>query len=197
MLAGEALARLGLDEVLLMPAAAPPHKPGGAHLPAELRARLVALAAAGVPGLSLSRLELERGGPSYTADSLEALRAAEPEAGLWFLLGADQLVRLAGWHAPERIVAAARLGAVARGGELPSLTPALERLAAGRTDWIDMPRVDVSSSDVRARIAAGRPVDHLLPAAVARELRLEGLVPLRDRPEQPSLRKDRARPHSS
>ena len=86
----------------------PPHKPLGAQSAGDRRAAWLEAAVAGVPGLVVSRAELDREGPSYTADTLEAIARDEPGARLWFVLGADQLAGLPGWHEPERILAAAR-----------------------------------------------------------------------------------------
>ena len=177
-MATEALWQLGLDRVVLVPAGVPPHKPDGPHLPAALRARLVEAAVAGEPGLAMSSIELERPGPSFTADTLEALAAAEPGARLWFLLGADQLARLRSWRDPERIVRAARLAIAPRAGtDRPQAERLAAELAPGRADWLRIPLIGVSSSMIRARMAAGEPVRRLVPPAVEDLLRQEGLVP--------------------
>jgi nicotinate-nucleotide adenylyltransferase len=193
--ASEALWQLGLDEVRLVPASRPPHKEGRPIAPAERRAAWLEEAVAGVPGLVVSRVEIERGpGLSFTADTLEAMAAADPGRPLWFILGADQLRDFAGWHAPGRILAAARLAAVARGeGEKAELERIATEVAPGRVDVLDVPRIDVSSSMIRERMAAGIPVTHLLPGPVAEALRREGLVPLRP----PERRKEPSRPRSS
>lgn len=195
VVASEALWQLGLAEVRLVPASRPPHKEGRAIAPAERRAAWLEEAVSGVPGLVVSRVEIERGeGLSFTADTLEAMAAADPGRPLWFILGADQLRDFPAWYAPERILAAARLAVVARGeGERAELERIAAAVAPGRADVLDVPRIDVSSSMIRARMAAGTPVAHLLPAPVAEALRREGLVPL------PPLtrRKEPSRPRSS
>ncbi len=178
VMACEARWQLGLDEVRLVPARTPPHKLGRAIAPAEARAAWAEAAVEGRPGLSVSRIELERDGPSYTADTLEAIAAAEPGAHLWFLLGADQLAGVPGWRDPARILAAARLAVVARegvdDGELVALA---DRVAPGRHDIVRMPAIGVSSTMIRDRLAAGRPVGHLLPPPVESALVREGVVP--------------------
>lgn len=177
IVAGEARAQLGLDRVVLVPAGLPPHKPSGPTLSAELRLRLLAAAVRGEPGLTVSRVEIDRPGPSYTADTLEAIAAGEPGAGLWFILGADQLVKLPTWRDPERILAAARLAIAPRAGVSDVEAEALAaRVAPGRADWLVSPLIGISSSMVRERMAAGRPIRWLVPPAVEAVLREEGLV---------------------
>jgi nicotinate-nucleotide adenylyltransferase len=190
----EALWQLGLDEVRLVPARRPPHKPGASIAPAEQRAAWLEEAVAGRAGLSVSRIELEREGPSYTADTLEAMAAAEPGTRLWFIHGSDQLAGFPGWHDPGRILRHARLAVVGRGGEAGAGLRALaDRVAPGRADVLDVPPIGVSASMIRARLAAGQPVGHLLPAAVEQALVRGGLVP------SPSvaIRKEPPRPRSS
>ncbi|HSJ73542.1 MAG TPA: nicotinate-nucleotide adenylyltransferase [Miltoncostaeaceae bacterium] len=192
IVASEALWRLELDVVRLVPARTPPHKPAGAQTGGDRRAAWLEAAVAGAPGLEVSRIELERGGPSYTADTLEAMAAAEPGALLWFILGADQLAGLLGWRDPERILAVARLAVVPRAGH--DVRALAERVAPGRADLIDVPEIGVSSSMIRDRIARGLPIRFLVPPAVEESLRREGLVAS---PEPVPDRKDPSRPRSS
>src|SRR5262245_8798314 len=98
ILAQECWWQLGLHEVRLVPAAIPPHKPGGTRFAAEDRVRMVARAVEGHPGLTVSRAELERPGPSFTVDTLERFAGDDPEAELWLVIGADQLVGLPRWR---------------------------------------------------------------------------------------------------
>lgn len=187
IVACEAAWQLGLDEVRLVPCGQPPHKPEGAGLPADLRLRLVEAAVAEHGGLQPWRIEIDRPGPSYTADTMEALAEQAPGATLWFILGADQLLGLAGWHQPERIVAVARLAAVARDGDEPAV-PSIELTADARVDVVRVPRVDISSTDLRRRMAAGHPIGHLVPGPVARVLAQEGLVDRDENsPEHPEM----------
>lgn len=180
IVACEALWQLRLDEVRLVPARTPPHKDDAGIAPAERRAEWLERAVEGRPGLRVDRIELSREGPSYTADTMEAIAAAEPGALLWFLLGADQLAGFPTWHDPERILAAARLAVVGRGaGEGAETAAALaelaERVAPGRYDLLAMPVIGVSSTMIRARLAAGEPVGHLVPPAVEEALRPYGV----------------------
>jgi nicotinate-nucleotide adenylyltransferase len=194
-MACEARWQLGLDEVRLVPARTPPHKQGQEMAPAELRAEWAEAAVAGRPGLTVSRIELDRVGPSYTADTLEAMAAAEPGVLLWFLLGADQLAGVPSWRDPDRILAAARLAVAAREGvDDGGLAALADRVAPGRHDIVRMPAIGVSSTMIRDRLARGEPVGHLLPPPVEAALVRGGVVPS---PGSSDRRKDNPRTRSS
>jgi nicotinate-nucleotide adenylyltransferase len=169
--------------VRLVPARHPPHKAGLSIAPAERRAAWLEASVADRPGLVVDRRELRRDGPSYTADTLEAM-AAEAEApgalGLWFILGADQLEGFPGWRDPDRILAIARLAVAARRGAADTgLRRLADRVAPCRADLLTMPEIGISSSLIRARMLDGEPVGHLVPSPVEAALRREGLVPSR------------------
>jgi len=177
IVASEARWQLGLDEVRLVPAREPPHKPDRLPAPPEARLRWLERAIDGREGLVVSRAEIDRPGPSYTADTLERMAADEPGALLWFVLGSDQLEGFAGWRDPDRILRLARLAVVPRAGADPEAVRALaDRVAPGRADRLDVPAVAISSTMIRARIAAGRPIAFLVPRGVEEALAEEGLV---------------------
>ena len=164
-----ALEQLGLDRVALLPVAAPPHKPLPDDPGPEVRLELCRRAAAGDEGLEVSDIEVRRGGASYTVATLEELHAKRPEDELTFIAGGDMAASLPEWREPERVLELARFAVAEREG---AEREEIERLTAGlrgheRIVFFDMPRLDVSSSDVRARVAAGRPIDDLVPPAVA------------------------------
>jgi nicotinate-nucleotide adenylyltransferase len=127
------------------------------------------LAVAGDERLAVSELELDRPGPSYTVDTLHALRAQDPGRGLTFILGADMARTLARWREPREILALARLAVAERDGtaqrEIRAAVAELD--AEPRIDFLDMPPIDVSSSAVRERVSAGAPIEGLVPDAVA------------------------------
>ena len=130
---------------------------------------MVACAIADDPRFELSRLELDRPGPSFTVDLLHAVQA--PERELFFLAGADILAELPRWHAPLEVLALATLVVANRpGAPEPDLDQLERRLpgAARRVRLLDMPGVDISSRDLRARVAQGRPIRYLTPPAVER-----------------------------
>jgi nicotinate-nucleotide adenylyltransferase len=169
-----ALRELGLDEVLVVPAGQPPHKPGIRVAPAEDRLAMVELAVAGEEGLRASRLEIDRSGPSWTIDTVTRLLAEADAAArdleLTLILSADAFAGLPTWREPERLVRLARIAVAPRPGTAPpspdALPPALRREAAGIV-ILRGPNVDVSASEIRARVAAGLPIDGLVAPPVA------------------------------
>lgn len=175
--AQEARFQLGLDVVLLMPAREPPHKAVPDDPGAEARLEMCILAAEGEPGVEVARTELERPGPSYTVDTLRALREARPEDDLTLIVGADMARELPSWREPEEILRLARLAVAGRGGgRRQEIAAALEPLGAtAPTEFLEMPRLDISSSEIRARARDGRPIRHLVPEAVEARIRRDGL----------------------
>jgi nicotinate-nucleotide adenylyltransferase len=164
-IAEEAREALGLERVLFIPNRAPVHKPAQPVSPAEDRAAMVALAIADNPAFVLSRLEIERAGPSYSVDTLEALAAEVRAAGRV----PDLTFILASWHRPERLLELCRMAVVPRPGARPVDVPAMARLVPGadrRTVVLDGPSMGVSGTAIRARVAAGRSVRYLVPDAV-------------------------------
>ena len=161
-----------LDEILWIPARFPPHKPVNPLTSPELRMEMVRAATHGVALQSVSDIELLREGPSYTVDTLRALRSERPEATPVLIMGADQFVELAGWHEAEEVVRLADVCVLPRGGV--ELTSALPRL---NVVWsaAHVPPVDVSSSGVRERVREGRPYRHLVPEGVAEIIERESL----------------------
>lgn len=179
----EALVGLGLERVVLVPAGLPPHKAVPEDPGVEVRVELCRLAVAGDERFAVSRVEADRPGPSYTVDTLRALRAADPEAELIFIMGGDMAHFLPEWHQPEAVLELATLGVAER--EEVKRGDILARLAGlpgarERIRFFDMPRVDVSSSLIRRRAAAGLPVRYLVPDPVAAYVEREHLYrPLR------------------
>jgi nicotinate-nucleotide adenylyltransferase len=167
----EARDQLGLDAVALLPANVTPHKviddPGP-----EVRADLCERAAAAEPGLVVRYDEIRRPGPSYTVDTLRALHGSGDE--LTFIVGGDQALGLPDWREPEMVLTLARV-AVALRGDVSREAVGGRCEGLGPLAFFDMPRLDVSSSLIRARVAAGRPIRHLVPAAVAERIGALGL----------------------
>jgi len=176
--AQEAWWQLGLEQVLFVPAGAPPHKRGRPISPARHRLRMVELAIADKPQFTVSQIDLNRDGPSYTLDTLRLLRAElGPEPVLYFIEGADSLAEILAWHEPLRILELCELAVVRRPGveiDLGMLERELPGLTA-KVHWVDMPWLEISSSDVRARVRQGRPISYLVPASVEAYVRQEGL----------------------
>jgi nicotinate-nucleotide adenylyltransferase len=178
--ASEAADQLELDRVVLLPAFVPPHKEVPDDPGPEVRLGLCELAAASDPRLEVSRLELDRGGASFTVDTLRELHARDPEHELIFIVGGDMAVSLPTWKEPREVLRLATLAVAERSGALRR--DVTERLTAeygddvsDRITFFDMPRMDISSSEIRRRVAAGRTIRYLVPDAVAEEIERRGL----------------------
>ena len=175
--------QLGLERVALTPAHTSPFKRAAADPGPEHRLRMCALLVDGEPGLSACALEINRGGVSYTVDTLTAIHASNPDAELTFIVGADTASTLPDWREPERVLSLAGLAVAAREGT--SRTDVLARLRSigsgagsnGREPvlFLDMPVVDVSSSQARERAAAGGPLAPLVGVSVAAYIAEHGL----------------------
>ena len=171
--ASEAAAQLSLDRVLLTPVAAPPHKEAEQDPGPQARLELCRLAIAGDERLGVCDLEVVRGGPSYTVDTLRELHARTPEDHLTFIVGGDIALGLPSWHEPEAVLDLARLAVAERSGA--GREEIAGRLAqhfgdAAAPVFFDMPRLDISSSQIRRRVAQGDPIRYLVPDSVAEQI---------------------------
>lgn len=176
-LAQEAHARLGLDQVLLVPVGRAPHRTLVGDPGARQRLRMVELASAGDERLAASPIEVERPGTSYSVDTLTALRETAPAADLTLILGADQARRLGEWHRSEDVLGLARLAVAEReGATRDDVVAELDGLeGAEATIGFALPRIDVSSTLVRERVSAGLPIRYLVPDRVADHIAAENL----------------------
>lgn len=169
--AEEARVTLRLDRVLFAPAGDPPHKQGYAILPIAHRLRMVRLAISDNPAFDLSAVDMDRPGPHYTIDTIQLIRN-EWGTGVdetYFIMGADSLAHLLTWHQPDQLVDLCRLAVVARPGyraDLAELEAALPNISH-RLDWVEMPVLGISSSDLQRRVREGRSIRYQVPAAVA------------------------------
>ncbi|UCB44047.1 MAG: nicotinate-nucleotide adenylyltransferase [Dehalococcoidales bacterium] len=173
--AEEVRSRLNLDEILFIPTGQPWRKADSSILPAEHRVEMVRLAIADQPYYQLSLIELDRGGPSYTLDTLTELLSRLGEGDeVFFVVGWDSLNDLPNWKAPERIIQLCRLVGVPRPGySLPDLE-SLDIKVSGlseRVILLDRPEVDISASEIRERVARGLSIDRLVPEPVERYIR--------------------------
>jgi nicotinate-nucleotide adenylyltransferase len=175
-MAQEAHAQLGLDRVVLMPVAVPPHKRLDDDPGPEARLELCRAAAAGDPRLAVSRRELDRGGPSYTVDTLREIHADAPEDQLTFIVGGDVAQGLPAWREPEAVLELATLAVAEREGiRRRDVADRVAGLAgADRLVFFDLPRLDVSSSAIRRRVREGRPIRYLVPDDVAEVIGARG-----------------------
>lgn len=172
----EAREALSLDVVLFVPAGRPPHKPAEAVTAVEHRLAMVELAIRDNKAFELSRIEVDRSGPSYTVDTVEAL--ARDADDLVLILSAETFGELPSWHEPERLFDAARMAVVPRDG-YPAPDPAW--LAAAfpgretRVSYLEGPRLGLSSTAIRNRVASGRSIRYLVPATVDAYITQHGL----------------------
>ncbi len=178
-IAEECRSRLGLDRVLFMPAADPPHKQGVTISPIQHRLAMVEAAIASQPAFAITRVDIDRPGPSFTVHALESLRQEwGPTAEFWLLMGADSLAELLTWREPERIITLARLVVTNRPG-LPTPDPQMLEVglpgASARIDIVEIPPLGISGSDLRQRVAEGRPIAYQVPEAVERYIRANAL----------------------
>lgn len=159
-----------LDEVWFVPAAHPPHKLEVTISDSKMRCEMIEFAIAGHPHFKLSRLELERSGPSFTVTTLEHLHTEEASRELFLLIGADSLRDLPQWREPDRILDLATVVAVNRGDQLlpdrSRLEHQLGQRATSKLKFVQMPGIDISASDIRQRVASGRSIRYLVPRAV-------------------------------
>ena len=176
-LAQEALWQLGLGEVVLVPTGHAPHKRIAEDPGREARMEMTRLAAAEDDRFSVSALEVEREGPSYTYETLEALAEERADRELVFVMGADAAVGLESWRRPERVVELARIAVARREGVSDAEVDAVMRSLGceGRATMLAMPQFGVSSSAVRERAKQGRPLRYLVPQPVADYIEEKGI----------------------
>jgi nicotinate-nucleotide adenylyltransferase len=177
VLAQEAASQLGLDEVLMVPTGEAPHRRIEPEPGREVRLEMARLAAATDELVEASDVETSREGPSFTFRTLELLNEARPADDLAFLMGADVAASLEEWQRPERVLELARLGIAARTGTaLEEAEAVLDRLGAReRATVVRMPEIGISSTGIRRRVAAGRPIRHLVPDDVVHFIERRGL----------------------
>lgn len=169
--AEEARHQFHIDRIIFVPAGRPWQKAGVS--PAEDRYLLTMLATASNPNFAVSRLEIDRGGPTYTLDTLKVFRRFYPEAELFFITGADVVAEILSWKDPEAVLSEAHFVAASRPGfELADLGVCLPD---SRVSLMQIPALAISSSGIRARVAQGRPVRYLMPTEVAEYIAAHGL----------------------
>jgi nicotinate-nucleotide adenylyltransferase len=170
LVARAACEELNLDRLFFIPAAQSPFKSAPPPIPAAQRLRLLHLALAGETRMAIDSQEIERGGVSYTIDTVRAFRNRFPEAALCYLIGADHVALLPRWRDAEALAALAEFAVIPRPGEPPATVP----MPFHGKSLCGFPFA-VSSSQIRARIQAGLPIDHLTVPAVAEAIRINRL----------------------
>jgi nicotinate-nucleotide adenylyltransferase len=183
--AEEARWQFDLDTVVFVPTGRPWQKPFGVT-PAEDRYEMTLIATASNSAFTVSRLEIDHEGPTYTVATLRRLRDQQDESThLFFITGADAVLQILTWKEPDQVLALAEFIAATR----PSFD--LDRLvnqvpgAAGRVHRMDIPALAISSSDIRARVARGAPIQYLVPDGVARYIQQHGLYRTTPGPDSP------------
>jgi nicotinate-nucleotide adenylyltransferase len=191
-LAHAARTELGLDEILFVPAGIPPHKIGRRISPAADRLAMVELAIAGERGFSVSRVEIDRPGPSFTADTVtelhEAAASSDSPIEVTVILSVDAFADLPNWHDPGRLASLARLAVAPRPGHASPDMAAIETRVpalAGRVSLLSGPNLDVSASDIRGRVGRGEPIVNLVPTVVAAYIQAHHLY--RESPSEEGL----------
>jgi nicotinate-nucleotide adenylyltransferase len=170
ILAQEALEQLDLDRLWFLPASRPAHKRARAITPVAHRIAMLRHAVRGNPRFTISRIEADQDGPSFTVTTLERLARTE-RADLYFLMGQDSLEEFRTWREPDRILALARLVVAPRGERAQRLDAATRR----RVVFLDQPRIGIASSDIRRRLRRGAAVRYWVPDPVLSYIRRHGL----------------------
>lgn len=177
---------VGLDRVWFVPAAQPPHKQSQELTPADKRVEMLRLAIGGHDAFEVCLAEIERGGVSYTWQTLTAIQEQRPGDELFLLIGADTLMDLPNWRNPEKVLQLATPVAVGRAGSqlnwdvlAPLVEP--ERLETFRSLAVNMPSIELSSSEIRRRVREGRSIRYQTPRAVEKYIETAGLY--RDTPQ--------------
>jgi nicotinate-nucleotide adenylyltransferase len=169
--ASEVAVLFGLDEVVFVPTGEPWQKSDRVVSPAEDRYLMTVIATASNPRFTTSRVDIERGGPTYTIDTLSDLQRQRPDAELFFITGADALEQIVSWRDNERLFELARFVGVTR----PGFQLADHHLPEGRVSLLEVPALAISSTDCRARVARGMPVWYLVPDGVVQYIEKRGL----------------------
>jgi nicotinate-nucleotide adenylyltransferase len=168
--ASEVAHAFSLDEVVFVPTGQPEDKVGAS--PAEDRYLMTVIATASNPRFSVSRVDIDRPGPTYTIDTLRELHAARPDAGqLYFITGADALARIMSWRNVDELFSLAHFVGCTRPGHRLTVTG----LPEGKVSLIEIPALTISSSDCRARVAKGEPIWYLVPDGIVQYIAKRGL----------------------
>ncbi|WP_338178345.1 nicotinate-nucleotide adenylyltransferase [Jatrophihabitans sp.] len=160
--ASEVAGRYGLDEVIFVPTGEPWQKADRAVSPAEHRYLMTVIATASNPRFQVSRVDIDRVGPTYSVDTIHDIAAQRPGAELYFITGADALAQILSWKDADEALGLVQFVGVTR----PGYELSVEHLPHDSVTLVDVPALAISSSDVRARVGAGQPVWYLVPDGV-------------------------------
>jgi nicotinate-nucleotide adenylyltransferase len=177
--ASEAQAWFGLDEVLFVPTAEPWQKADRQVSPAEHRYLMTVIATAANPRFAVSRVDIDRGGPTYTVDTLRDLRTLHPDAELYFITGADALAEIFTWHDAGDVFELAHfVGCTRPGSEMDPET--LTAIPADAVTMLEIPALSISSTDCRERQQRGEPIWYLVPDGIVQYIQKHDLYPRED-----------------
>ncbi len=178
ILASEARAQLRLDRLLWVLTSVPPHKLGQSITALEDRLAMLQRALKGEPAFEISRVDIDRPGPHYSADTMRLLRKANPGATLAFLIGEDSLRDLTTWHDPAALVAECdEIGVMQRPAVVTDLSVLEAKIPgiAAKVHFVDAPLLEIASHEIRSRVAEGRPFRYFVPEAVYKYILEKGL----------------------
>ena len=172
---------LKLDEVWFLPSGCPPHKYSDQISPENNRSEMLEFAIAGDPRFKINKMEFERGGPTYTYETLEILSKEQPDDELFFIIGADSLKDFPGWKFPEKIIEMATIVAVNRGSlsedHMNKIKLSLPEKLRAHVEVVAMPGIDLSSTEIRYRVQEGKSIRYMVPNAVEAYIRKHELYP--------------------
>jgi nicotinate-nucleotide adenylyltransferase len=172
--ASEVRSRFDLDEVIFVPTGEPWQKSGRKVAPAEDRYLMTVIATAANPHFHVSRVDIDREGPTYTIDTLRDIHADEPDSELYFITGADAMAQILTWRDHEELFTLAHFVGVTRPGH-PMTPEHLDGLPDDRVTQLEVPALAISSTDCRERVAAGEPIWYLVPDGVVQYIAKHGL----------------------
>jgi nicotinate-nucleotide adenylyltransferase len=161
-----------VEEIVFMPSAKPPHKPGRRITSFEHRMHMVRLAIDGYRTFSADDVEFRLGGTSYTVRTIETLKKERPDTQWFLIIGSDSLLGLPSWKEPEKLIKEFRFIVFPRTSSDPALS---EKRFLERSIVLNVPLVTISSSDIRSRVGRGEPIDEMVPAEVERYIALHKL----------------------
>lgn len=173
--AEEALVQFALDAVIFVPTGQPWMKERTDVSPAEARYLMTVIATASNPRFGVSRIEIDRGGPTYTVDTLRALAAENPDAELYFITGADAMLEIFEWKDPDEVLSHAHFIAATRPGYDLARFEATASTGHPNVSVMNIPALAISSTDVRERVREGRPIRYLVPEGVKSFIEKAGL----------------------
>ncbi|MCM3743418.1 nicotinate-nucleotide adenylyltransferase [Sporosarcina luteola] len=172
IMANEVKHALQLDEVRLMPTSAPPHKADPSDATPEQRLRMVEIAVSGIPGLNASSFEVDRGGISYTVDTIKALKEQEPDVDFHFIIGGDMIDMLPNWYKIDELMKIVKFVGVGR--------PGTEGKTRYPITMVQIPEIDLSSTLIRNRLQTGGTIQFLVPEDIGEFIRQEELYGIRN-----------------